>query len=546
MTKPRDLATLGGGFTQSGTGAIQRTVENKLKDTVSVKDFGAVGDGVADDYAALQTAITYAFNNKIGTVYLPKGTYNISKPLYVWGSDNYIRSGVQLVGSGIDSTVIKKTNNATLGDGSWNAAIDAVIILSPYPANTTGAQLPSATYNPALIDMSIQGYSTTPNTYGIYTKDDFGQVKMERLCVQTVNTCFRTDAGMWLSSFRNISFHPVINGFWMNSTGTSIDLTNVYVLGGSGVGFNLQSLYSTANSIAVEGSTGTPVILRFANWTINGLGVECAAATGPAVQVLNGSNIVLNNPLILSPNAFLCGDGCKMMVNGAQLGDEFAPAARTGYLWFVAGGGDLSIINLINYDTFATANTGFAMVTDFSGTAPLSPTQLKIDTPYATTSLEIKGGSNSNASNAVIVNNSSGTQLFQVRNDGVFWTGLAAASPYNNTSGAAANIGVDASGILFRSTSSLKYKENVQDSVHGLAEVMQLRPVTYQGKAENDANKVFGGLIAEEVHALGLAEFVQYAEDGTPDALAYGNMVSLLVKAIQQLKTEFDAYKESN
>ena len=27
MTKPRDLATLGGGFTQSGTGAVQRTVE---------------------------------------------------------------------------------------------------------------------------------------------------------------------------------------------------------------------------------------------------------------------------------------------------------------------------------------------------------------------------------------------------------------------------------------------------------------------------------------------------------------------------------------
>jgi hypothetical protein len=27
---------------------------------------------------------------------------------------------------------------------------------------------------------------------------------------------------------------------------------------------------------------------------------------------------------------------------------------------------------------------------------------------------------------------------------------------------------------------------------------------------------------------------VQYAEDGTPDALAYGNMVSLLTKAIQE------------
>jgi hypothetical protein len=57
MTKPRDLATLGGGFTQSGTGAIQRTVENKLKDTVSVKDFGAVGNGVTDDLAKLKLAM---------------------------------------------------------------------------------------------------------------------------------------------------------------------------------------------------------------------------------------------------------------------------------------------------------------------------------------------------------------------------------------------------------------------------------------------------------------------------------------------------------
>jgi hypothetical protein len=51
---------------------------------------------------------------------------------------------------------------------------------------------------------------------------------------------------------------------------------------------------------------------------------------------------------------------------------------------------------------------------------------------------------------------------------------------------------------------------------------------------------VFGGLIAEEVHEAGLHEFVQYDEDGNPDALAYGNMVSLCIKAIQELSAKVD------
>jgi hypothetical protein len=133
-----------------------------------------------------------------------------------------------------------------------------------------------------------------------------------------------------------------------------------------------------------------------------------------------------------------------------------------------------------------------------------------------------------------------------VRGDGVILTGVAAGSPYNFTSASAANLGVDSGGILYRSTSSLKYKENVQDAVHGLAEVLQLRSVTYQGKAETDSGKTFGGLIAEEVHEAGLTEFVMYSEDGSPDAIAYGQMVALLVKSVQELKAEFDAYKASH
>jgi hypothetical protein len=123
---------------------------------------------------------------------------------------------------------------------------------------------------------------------------------------------------------------------------------------------------------------------------------------------------------------------------------------------------------------------------------------------------------------------SGGTTTMQVDSAG----NLYVVGIYNNPTSGGGNVRVQSNGLLQRDTSSLKYKNSIENATHGLNEVLALRPVTY--KSNTDGDKVFGGLIAEEVDAAGLIEFVQYAEDGSPDALSYGNMVSLAFKAIQE------------
>jgi parallel beta-helix repeat protein len=115
-------------YTPAGTGAIDTTVQTKLRESVSVKDFGAVGDGVTDDTAAIQAAIDSA----PGGLFFPKGTYAVTpvsgqnycllidaKTIHLYGnnatismattdvkqalrilnSDNFVISGLSFVGS---------------------------------------------------------------------------------------------------------------------------------------------------------------------------------------------------------------------------------------------------------------------------------------------------------------------------------------------------------------------------------------------------------------------------------------------------------------
>lgn len=100
------------GFKQSGTGAVARTAHDKLGELVSVKDFGAVGDGATDDTAAIQAAINYCVNlsNRKQTLYFPANNagmyYKVTSPLVITGRLNIVGDGqfsTRIQGYGLSS-----------------------------------------------------------------------------------------------------------------------------------------------------------------------------------------------------------------------------------------------------------------------------------------------------------------------------------------------------------------------------------------------------------------------------------------------------------
>ena len=86
-------------YNQGGTGAVSRTVRSRLQDSVSVKDFGAVGNGIADDTAAIRAAINAVSAQGGGTVSFGNGdTYLVSSLIR-------LKTNVSLIGNGCTISV---------------------------------------------------------------------------------------------------------------------------------------------------------------------------------------------------------------------------------------------------------------------------------------------------------------------------------------------------------------------------------------------------------------------------------------------------------
>lgn len=112
----------------SGTGTAynSQTVQAKLQQVVSVKDFGAIGDGIANDTAAIQNAINYCTSdvNNPKTLFFPAGDYKITSGFNTITCKNFVIEGA---GRGVEYFSPVAVNNQGVSrivyDGVDNASL---------------------------------------------------------------------------------------------------------------------------------------------------------------------------------------------------------------------------------------------------------------------------------------------------------------------------------------------------------------------------------------------------------------------------------------
>ncbi|GEM_PF-6299617 len=180
------------GFQQSGAGAVARTLQDKARDVVSVKDFGAVGDGVTDDTAAIQAALmsppTSLISGAGGTVQFPVGRYLISSPLIVpfavnvqgVGSRYSTKIVVSPDFSGVSAIYVKKS----IGEFNQSDICDIGIECNNV-SGVGGILYESAYNNVTLKDLYI--YEVSPDATGLSIGvADTGVTVCESLLLQNI------------------------------------------------------------------------------------------------------------------------------------------------------------------------------------------------------------------------------------------------------------------------------------------------------------------------------------------------------------------------
>jgi len=265
-----------------------RTVENRLQERISVKDFGAVGDGVADDTTAIQACINYCNTNGL-TVYLPAGSYKITDSLVLYtGAKLHGESfrSVEITGTLYNKSMIRTEygETPTYTERTFNWDLRDFRLVGTNAAGSTGLNFGNVGYA-NLKDVFVQSFVT-----GLFCSQRTYYTFFNNLTIQDceIGADLTSDGGANFFVNANIGFTDfgvkVTSGGW-SFTSCVVDTGTTGASAFFSVGQNgfLKSANVYLIDVYVEGvDAATSSVIFYDNTVTSGvIGMQRRNLTGP-------------------------------------------------------------------------------------------------------------------------------------------------------------------------------------------------------------------------------------------------------------------------
>lgn len=418
-------------YNEGSTGAIDRTVQSKLQEMVSVKDFGAKGDNTADDTAAIQAAI----DNSIGqSIFFPAGTYLVTN-LTISDEVNFIGEGYSLsqisqipgtTGAVVTIDAVRHPSMRHLSIAGTSTGGDCVLITGASSGNEffdcfftlagrDGIHVSGTTDNVVILDCILE----VNGRHGIFfdLNTTSGSVVNSRIVSNVANGIVAsgntTGPGHRFSENAvggNVIGIQLLNQYFTNITNNSLLINTSDGIQLAGASYcNVTSNISnnnTNNGITLKNDVVISTYNNISNngCTLNANGIYLTSASYNNVT----GNVIVNN---LAVGVALNSSGYNTVANNQILGNGLTTTPKYGVYLTDGGTGASSVNRILGNNITNLGNSALQTTGVYNGSAA-SNTIINNNNIVATTPINFAGGSVQSAGyNQGFITESSGSSF---------------------------------------------------------------------------------------------------------------------------------------